>query len=384
MINDDLLDQLRHKGEGPDLDFKQAQYPFSSASDHQKAELLKDILAMANAYRDAPGYILIGFRDRTPHPAELIGISATDHIDDATLQQFVNSKVDPQLQFGYEERMFDGQHIAVITVPKQSRPFALTKDFGHLKKGVVYVRRGSSTGEASMSEVSKMVLTDAGVAKSPQVVLHLENENNNLLPHSFELEFLEFADLPDYEESYDFHHVGRLVNSDFYREGAEYHSSLRRLIQVRLSLSNNSSFSLGEVKLELRCAPADGQRVQMMRSDYLPDAPEPSSMSWVRGVHSVIEQMRERVQVDDRGREPVCHIALGTLRPGETGQAEIDVALLPSGAGDYVLRVKIFAKEIATPIVKEHALTVSGPVIEMAHADLLRLLYKKLLGPTHG
>ena len=37
-------------------------YETRGDSDHQKSELLKDILAMVNAYRAEPGYILIGFR----------------------------------------------------------------------------------------------------------------------------------------------------------------------------------------------------------------------------------------------------------------------------------------------------------------------------------
>lgn len=139
MISDEDLEQLRYKGESTDLDFKQAQYPFAGASDHEKSELLKDIMAMANAYRSGPGYILIGFKDLTPHPAEVVGIAASDHIDDAALQQFVRSKIDPLLEFQYEERLFDGKHVAVITIPKQARPFAPKQDFGKLKKNVALV-----------------------------------------------------------------------------------------------------------------------------------------------------------------------------------------------------------------------------------------------------
>src|SRR5690349_2457872 len=81
MISDDFLERLRYKGEGPDLDFKQAQYRFIGASEFEKCELLKDVLAVANAYRLGSGYILIGFKDQTPHPAEVVGIAPSDHID---------------------------------------------------------------------------------------------------------------------------------------------------------------------------------------------------------------------------------------------------------------------------------------------------------------
>lgn len=99
----------------PDLDFKEAQYPFSGASERQKSELLKDIMAMANAYRSGPGYTLVVFKDLAPHPAEIVGISVGDHIDDAALQQLVRSKIEPPLEFQYEERLLEGKHMAVFT-----------------------------------------------------------------------------------------------------------------------------------------------------------------------------------------------------------------------------------------------------------------------------
>lgn len=49
MIDTGLLDALRYKRESTDLDFKSEQYRFSGANDFEKSEILKDILALANA-----------------------------------------------------------------------------------------------------------------------------------------------------------------------------------------------------------------------------------------------------------------------------------------------------------------------------------------------
>lgn len=57
MTTDEILDALRYKSEGTDLDFKQAQYRFVKASENDKAEFLKDIVAIANAWRDGTGYM---------------------------------------------------------------------------------------------------------------------------------------------------------------------------------------------------------------------------------------------------------------------------------------------------------------------------------------
>ncbi|HBR2370871.1 TPA: putative DNA binding domain-containing protein, partial [Klebsiella pneumoniae] len=82
-----LLNMLRYKSEGTDIDFKSAQYRFTNGSENDKSELLKDILAIANSWRDGTGYILLGFKDQRPNPAEVVGIH--DSIDDSRIQQFV-------------------------------------------------------------------------------------------------------------------------------------------------------------------------------------------------------------------------------------------------------------------------------------------------------
>ena len=49
---DDLLTALRYKSEGPDIDFKSMQYRFIGGTEADKVEMLKDIFAIANAWRD--------------------------------------------------------------------------------------------------------------------------------------------------------------------------------------------------------------------------------------------------------------------------------------------------------------------------------------------
>lgn len=72
MTTDEILDALRYQSEGSGLDFKMSQYRFVKASNHEKAEILKDILAIANAWRDGNGYIILGFKDVSPHSAEVV------------------------------------------------------------------------------------------------------------------------------------------------------------------------------------------------------------------------------------------------------------------------------------------------------------------------
>ena len=57
---DYIRQQLCLEGESSHLDYKREQYVFVKAQDSEKEELLKDILAMANAFRSQVAYILIG------------------------------------------------------------------------------------------------------------------------------------------------------------------------------------------------------------------------------------------------------------------------------------------------------------------------------------
>lgn len=192
----ELLSMLRYKSEGTDIDFKSAQYRFTRGTEEEKSELLKDILAIANAWRDGPGYILLGFKENRPHPAEIIGIQ--ESIDDSRLQQFVNSKVKPKLTFSYEEHLYDGKKVGVITIPKQKRPFYITSAYGKLKSNVVYVRRGSSTDEAEPPEAIAMANDDNGRG-DVRVELSVLTPQNEALPSSFAHTYLQFTEeFPDF------------------------------------------------------------------------------------------------------------------------------------------------------------------------------------------
>lgn len=153
-MNKNLMEELLNEEEGPTLDFKRDQYPFEKASDDQKGELLKDILAFVNAWRRTDAYILVGVEDVKGGRGKVVG--TTSHFDDARIQQFVNGKTNHPINFSYEVFPFEGVQIGVFHIPMQDRPTFLKSDFGKLKKNEVYLRRGSSTDIAAPDEIAKM------------------------------------------------------------------------------------------------------------------------------------------------------------------------------------------------------------------------------------
>jgi hypothetical protein len=156
-MKDLLIEALLHEDESSSLDFKREQYRFDGASDDEKSELLKDILALSNAWRRSDAYILIGVEEVRGGRSRAIGVQR--HLEDAKLQQFVNSKTQKVLRFSYQVSVVDGVEIGVISIPVQNPPFFLKKDFGRLKKHTVYTRHGSSTSTADPDEIARMVET---------------------------------------------------------------------------------------------------------------------------------------------------------------------------------------------------------------------------------
>jgi hypothetical protein len=76
---------------------------------------------------------------------------------DSDVQQFVTSKTNRRVSFLVEVVAYKGMTVTVIKIDKvQERPIFLRKNFGRLKGNVVYIRRGSSTGEAALDEIADM------------------------------------------------------------------------------------------------------------------------------------------------------------------------------------------------------------------------------------
>lgn len=371
MLADALLEELRSRGEGSDLDYKAERYVFAKATAEQKSELLKDILALANTQRSGNAYLLMGFRENPPYPAEVIDLPADGAIDDSRLQQFVNEKLETKLVFRYEEQLFDGKHIAVITVPKQPRPFYLTKRFGNLEANTVYVRRGSSTGIATPREIYRMGVADQSRGEALLDLAVLDEKNQPLADH-FQRTFLMFEELPDYKRYQPPAYLAapnyNLENRNYWREGAEYFQAENRLVRIRLELANRSNYPLSAVKLEVTWITDAGQSYRMLTESEVPDLP-------VHEWHLRPLSVRDgSTGVDEEGMHPVFNCHLGNVRPGENRRIGDDLILLPAGPGSYTMKVRILANELDTPQIIKRVLEVRGESRHLSFDELQELL----------
>src|SRR5205807_1814834 len=107
--------------------------------EEEKSELLKDILAMANAWKATDAHIIIGIEERSGRATDVIGVAP--ELNDSHIQQFVNSKTNRPVAFAIEHARHREKPLTIIRVnQKQTRPIFLTTNFGRLKKNVVYIR----------------------------------------------------------------------------------------------------------------------------------------------------------------------------------------------------------------------------------------------------
>lgn len=390
MVTKELLDALRYKSEGTDLDFKSEQYCFAGGNEHQKSEMLKDILAMANAWREGTGYILLGFKDNRPHLAEVVGIS--ESIDDSRLQQFVNMKVTPKLTFRYEEHLYEGKTVGVIAIPKQRRPFFTTNPYGKVKGKIAYVRRGSSTEEAEPSEVGSMAVADAGRA-DVRVELSILTPDNKPLPDSSALNYLHFPEkLPDFERLRQASTQYGLTafdsnrdNGDYWREYAEYLRLHEGLIRMQFLLRNMSETQLSNAKLEVTVEPLDGQEFEMLADDDLPDEPK-AQWNFLDGPPHHLPNLsgpNSGFLIDDEGEAPVCHVRFGSLLPGELGRSD-KLALVPLAPGRLRLRLRVLGAELTAPIESERVLETTGAVALLDLEGLKAFVRKRIEEEKRG
>jgi hypothetical protein len=279
-MNTELIEELLNEDESPSLDFKQMQYPFVRADDNQKSELLKDILAFANAWRRADAYILIGVEEVKGRRSKVVGIA--NHLDEASLQQFVNGKTNRPIDFSYHAFPFEGRQLGIIRIPVQERPFFLTEKYGRLAANTVYIRRGSSTDCADPDEVARMGAKATVSRQVPVIELEFADVGEHArLGNSPTLE-LEILSLPDISQipiagrGTIVTSITEMVNPDYYREFARYLLITRFLRPVGFALKNVGASVALNAKVEV-IIPKKENLVVLDLSDY-PDPPQYSGI----------------------------------------------------------------------------------------------------------
>ena len=137
-MTENLDDIIEFENENTELDFKAIQYQKVKFQD-----LLKDLMSMANSKTDADKYIIVGVKLLGNGNRDILGITE-DFIDEATYQQLVHNNIEPELNFSYVSYQFQNKNLGVFKIfDSIDRPYMMKKDFGKLRIGEAFIRKGS-------------------------------------------------------------------------------------------------------------------------------------------------------------------------------------------------------------------------------------------------
>lgn len=154
-----LIDLLQNSGH--EFDNLEAKELLRLHELGQKAEFVKDIVAMANNYKES--HIVIGLAD---HTFEIIGINRGE-ISQEQLNQIISGKIDPVISVRYDEvELEDAKLVAVITINGVNPPYFVSRDVAHgqrdtkrvsIRKGMSFVRRQDVIDGMVRSDLDRLI-----------------------------------------------------------------------------------------------------------------------------------------------------------------------------------------------------------------------------------
>lgn len=375
-MDQNLFNSLLHQTESETLDFKRDQYPFENADKDTKSELVKDILAFANAWKNTDAHILIGVEERTGNKAHVVGVHTP--LDDAKLQQLINSKTNKPVKFICSTFNYQGIQVGVITIDaNQSRPLFLKKNFGKLKEGEVRIRRGSSTAIASPDEIADMGAVGASITipsiefefANPKIHKRLGDEiavTSTILidspPPSDEQVAKMLAKAPEVDLSPKWNPFPNITPESlnpFYKsppspeEFRKYHQLIALHSPIGFWVKNTGSVTANDVRIEIR-----GDRINGFChiDEQELENNEPQADLLVQRMPAL---GNEWVTVTNHGKEWLVTINVGKLQP--KADSWIDGIWNVGATIPLQLNAvaKIFADNVPDPITKSLIINIS-------------------------
>jgi hypothetical protein len=370
-MTNELFESLLFEEEGTTIDFKKEQYRFAKAGEEEKSELVKDMLGFANAWRRTTAYILVGVEEVRGGKSNVIGIPASDHLDDHSLQQFINNLVNTPVRFHYRAFCYEGKQVGIFVVDDgQERPIHLTRNYGKLEKDKVYVRRGSSTDPGKPASPSEIARMGAGRPRDRAELLvefaEVDRDDAIGARVHVQCEFCsvpERKDIPKLRDPHE-HPFGlrtdflRSHNANYYRELAEYELMTRLCRTVRITVKNIGEVAAKNVHLEL-VVPARSGLLPTVDIPEKPAKEETLEARIPRGIRSVHRRDPGVVDIDQNDDRYRIEIDCKDLQPGR--QVWSDRLYIGAGrSGDYPLQGQVFADNL--PVPQQFTLTVTADV----------------------
>lgn len=150
---------IENEEEGPTLDYKQ---DLALETDGDKAEFVKDVIALANSGKTA--HIIVGVEDSTGKPVGFKTPHAAEQIN-----QILKDKCDPPINVEYIEKDILKYNVSVIEIIGENPPYVVSvpdtyggtlstnpKKSSFIQRGRVYVRNHNMNDGASRADFDRM------------------------------------------------------------------------------------------------------------------------------------------------------------------------------------------------------------------------------------
>lgn len=337
---------LLWQSESETLDFKRDQYPFDGAAEDERAELLKDILAFANAWRTIPARILIGIQEVNHGRSIPVG---TQHLLNRNLQTFIQSKINRPIAFSYEAIELDGKPIGVIEIPIQDRPFFLTKKYGKLEANTVYIRRGDTTDIADPDEIAQMGAKREESRSQPLLEFafgNLEKRKKFDGEIRFQTRCFEVPDdkeIPEYGTDNALGISLRNENEDFYADVALYLRDVVHLEPLAVVLANGSRTTAEQVVVRIRFADPDLEVLSPGERQSEPTRDRYGMLARTAGLIPGVSVIR--------GEDgPEVEMDLGDIQPGTSAWSRQPFYLGCRVSKQFEAEISISGHNLAEPI----------------------------------
>ena len=144
---------IKYENENISLEFKAIQY-----KKDQHEDLIKDIMSMANADVENDRYIIIGVNHKSSGDREILNIKERDFIDSAKYQQIIRENIEPGIKLEYFSHKYEGKLLGILKISNCfDQPYTMKKDFGTLKKGDRFIRKGTHVSRTMRRDLDVII-----------------------------------------------------------------------------------------------------------------------------------------------------------------------------------------------------------------------------------
>ena len=368
-MNAQDIEALLWQDESETLDFKRDQYPFDDATDDQRSELLKDILAFANAWRTVPANILIGVEEVKHGRSIPVG---THHLLNRTLQTFLKSKVNRPIDFSYQVIEVDSKSVGVIEIPCQTRPFFLTRRYGKLDANTVYIRRKDITDVANPDEIARMGAMQEAYSQ-PLLELFF-GDLEKRIPAEGVLHFVtRSVEVPDDEEipAYGRDNAFGISihndNDDFYADTAAYMHDLLHLQPVGVVVTNESR--IVAQKVVARITFQDPQLEVMTSGERRPEPVRNNLHKMIRTEALV----KRGITVFRLDRHTEVEVELGDVQPGTSIWCQEPFYVGSRDSSEFEATITISGHNIAEPVHLKRSIKIDTEAVQVSVEQVIAL-----------